>query len=509
MSSELPKRESELELNGSPRSVRLYRTIVMALAVLVIAIAIWPKQADPLPCGATVELSFGSEPIDSALLDELIEESRKATLSPDALRETVDLAWNQWSATHRTDEALDRNGWTEWLARAVQVIRLDDSLGDYQQIEVRVEGETDPFISHLVNRAALAFASNLERQLIREEMHVRWVNEQAKLEDALNRRRRWFEQFDATLQQQNNGLRVITTASSGNASSTSLISTSDSRANEPLPPSVDIILADLSMRTEMFELTARQRGWTNSHPDYVAAYDQLQTLRRQVAQALVDCGRRPADFPLVAGMGPTTGSEQVNEFFPNPNNTPDKLRETGAALEELTQSSLALDGLRGEARELLGEEERLGSELTGWVDGTSQSNHRVRVLELADEPKPLGAAIRSSHWLMMSLLASGLAVTFGWNLSRQPDRFFSAEEVGESLALPVLGVVPGDTAAPHGFWVSVKRNERRIQWICEAILIGTVALVGLSLLIDPRLFSLLVDHPLDGLARSLQVIFGR
>ncbi len=507
-----PRQDADEAFGSAERTVRLYRTAVLALAILVIAIALWPKQKSPIPCGATVELAY-AEPLPTARpLPELIDDVQRETLAPAALRETIDLAWNQWSVMHRSAESLDREAWSAWLVQALEFRKLDDPIGNYVAVEVRADGHGDPFIAHLVNRAALDFASRLERRLLQEKLQDRWLREQARLEDSLNRRRRWFEQFERTIDRQSDGLRVFTASaalSNGtSASSSSGTSVATSPGIEtPLPTRVELILVELQMRQEQLETLARTNGWTASHPEYRNLAAQVDTLRSEATRELVAAGRRPSDYPLVA-IGAT---EQVNEFYNARNRTesPAPQVETDAAIEQLSSTQQALDALRGEAQGLISDEAQLDDELTSWFSGSGTDEAQVRVVELAVEPGPSGAAIRSGHWLLMSLLAAGLGLAYGWNLNRQPDRFFSTGDVSEALDLPVLGIVPGDTTPPRGFWVSLKRNERRIQWLSEAILVGTVLLVGLGLLVEPRLFQLLVDHPLDGLARVFQVILGR
>ena len=279
-----------------------------------------------------------------------------------------------------------------------------------------------------------------------------------------------------------------------------------------LPPDTALLLAEIEMRADELQRLTEENFWTAANPERLRRLQNLDQLKSRAAHELQAIGRSPRDFPLldsvthqVQAAGTTTIHE--NEYFPSRQAETDRVHATDDALEQLSSTASTLDELKTNAASLLLDDERLMLQWNSWFDGNAAPTH-ARVLELAHPATKNVEAIRSSHWLLLGLMSTALAMAFGWNLARQPSRFFTTDEVGEELALPVLGVIAGDGHPPRGFWATVKRHERRIQWGCEVVLLATLAVVLLSLLINPQLFGVMVDRPLDGLARSLQTVFG-
>ncbi|MEZ6106625.1 MAG: hypothetical protein R3B96_11025 [Pirellulaceae bacterium] len=498
-------------------SVQAYRSVVLALAVLVIGIAIWPKQTTRPICVASIEVALDPPFCDSAAGQALLSDVYREVSETEALLEVVDLAWNQWAQTQDSSRPLDRAGWAEWLAANLVVKGETNTLDDYLLVHVAVEGIDDPFVPHLVNQVALSLSTRIDRELTRDDIFRRWERERDQLQQTLASRRDWLERFDETLSRQASELQVITAGHTGTVptTSTSLVSADRSSLNQgQLPPDTALLLAEIEMRADELQRLTEENFWTAANPERLRRLQDLDQLKSRACSRTQAIGRSPRDFPLldsvthqVQAAGTTTIHE--NEYFRSPSGNRSRAGDGRRGLEQLSSTA--------SARSMNSRPTRLHCYSTMSVSccsgdargstGTAAPTH-ARVLELAHPATKNVEAIRSSHWLLLGLMSTALAMAFGWNLARQPSRFFTTDEVGEELALPVLGVIAGDGHPPRGFWATVKRHERRIQWGCEVVLLATLAVVLLSLLINPQLFGVMVDRPLDGLARSLQTVFG-
>lgn len=514
MQSDSQNLGTEAEGRSKPiTSIQAYRTIVLALALLILGIAVWPKQSPHAAAIATIEIALNPPGSNVQTCSELLDEARETVFSHERMLETVDLAWNQWLHDRPSDQPLDREGWAHWLEGALQIQTSERSLDDYVHITLSVEGTADPFVPHLINQAALALSTYMDRQLTRDDIYHRWSIEQNQLEQALSERRNWLERLERTLERQSTGLRVITASDTSAPREASFVSTErPPTTSAPLPIELDLLMAEIQMKTEDLVRLSNERLWQTGHPERIARLQEIDQMKRTAVLQLNAIGRSPADYPMLASAIDATNSSgsatiHRNEFYSGNVQSDAQSQQTTLAIADLDSANQELESLKSTAASLLLDEERLLLHWTSWLDGNASPTH-ARVLELATAVPPNGTVIPSSHWLLLGLMSSVLAMAFGWNLSRQPDRFFTADHVSDSLGLPVLGVVMGEGQAPQGFWTTLKRHERRIQWSCEILLMGALGIVLLGLLMDPRLFEVLVDHPLDGLARSMQLVFG-
>lgn len=488
--------QSELGRSGdAPTRSRfnaIYRTIVMSLALMVIGAAVLPKQRETPRSVATIELSLTEPWSDPVVSAELLEEARNEILSPASLRETVDLAWSQWIRTHRVDDPLDRDAWVTWAASALTVQPSDQRLSDYLHVEIGVEGTDDSFVVHLVNQAAISLSDQIERRLLRDDVHARWEREHSRLHDSLSARRRWLERLDETVSK-NQG-----TASVWDAPDRSSISSGSAELeSEPLPPQIDLALAELEMLVEQLRNAIAVNGWSTSHPEYQSRLTRIETLKEETRRMMLAAGRSP---DRLTNLGPTI---QENRFYTGDRETTSPVPSPGG------DSSAQLVSLKQEAAERIDADEALLVQLASWMDGSSDQSSRARLVELAEPVPAQGASLPSGQWVLLLVGSLSVATVITWNLARQPSRFFSTQEITHELGLPHLGSFPGGPPAPTGFWISLKRRERKLQTFAEATLMLAVALVGLALLLEPRLFTILLDRPLDGLARCLDIALGR
>lgn len=493
--------------------VQAYRTIVLALAILVMGIAVWPKHSPPAAAVATIEIALDPPWSNLESCNELLEDAKQEVFSHEKMLETVDLAWNQWLQDRPSDQPLDREGWARWLEGALTVETTQLQLEDYVQVSLSASGSSDPFVPHLVNQAALSLSTYVDRQLARDDIYHRWANEQIQLEEALAERRQWLEKLEQTLERQATGLKVITASNTSGSRDATFVSAERTPSNlQPLPIELDLLMAEIQMKTEELVRLTNERLWQAGHPERLTRLQEIDTLKRTAVNQLNAIGRSPQDYPILASANEANSTNGLatihrNEFYPENSDQDQQSQQASLAIADLDSTTQELDQLKSTAATLLLDEERLLLQWTSWLDGNATPTH-ARVLELASGVPATGSVIRSSHWLLLGLMSSVLAMAFGWNLSKQPDRFFTTDQVGDSLGLPVLGIVTGEGHPPQGIWATLKRHERRIQTGCEVVLLGTLGIVLLGLLMDPRLFEVLVDHPLDGLARSMQLVFG-
>lgn len=501
--------------SSQPTSSRLYYGCVVGLCMFLALCFFWPKQPSVEKVHSTIEVVLTQDQIDGGWFSDLLQEAWAESLAQESLANLVSLAAAAHSRTQsqlQKDPEFPVNEETmkNWLRTQVNCQEIGDATDEYRLIELTGRGMQGDLAAHLINQLATQLAEKLNHKLTAEQLMAQWAVHQSKIEDDLRYRRQWVDDLSLAIRQQSHALQQLASFQSTTQSSapTRLASTELQTPAELQSPAsesqqeLELLLAEIEMQQgQLLELAKRHR-WSGAHPEFqgrLSQIEQLQVKAEQLAEATA--------VPHLSKHQHQARIEENGYFRQKAESeaVQNQLEIQGLVQDSMTHHQEVIN-LEHEAAQWLDEDENRVSEVRNWINQLSIEPHHqpLRIVEFARQPELPKQTIPATHWLMMGLISAGVSVGLTLAINRRPSQFRSSRDVAKQLGIELLGVIPVKPSGRRDWLTWLKRHEENIRVACEITILLMVGFTIVGLFREPRLMTLLLQNPFEGIAQSME-----
>lgn len=497
---------------------RIYAAAIVASAVFLLAMLVWPLTVGKFQTSTRFEVSYeAASGLDKSRLNQLVVTSLRDAMRVEAVADSI----RNLERKARLKSALLRNPDIHTLSSAIRVNWREGENANSIDYEVSMIGSGTPdeidFLNDLVVRINQELGSRIAGEQTAEAISG-FSEEVARYYDGT------VEQF---AQQVNSVMQRVESARHELAEVRDNLSDAAQDSLASAEPSENASHDDgdaelrklLDTRNEM--LTAR--GLTQYHPEVTAVQKKIEEIQSERTQG----------SPSQLFLAPTNPAATVvrNRFVerPAPDNPVPAANASHSRMAGSRQPAIA-EVLKGiEKIDLSGPAEQLGA-LEEQIAGTrataneivsrvqqralahSDTRAPVKVVDIvkAVASTPIGGTPQGRDWLWLMSIAglSGLAVAINYDPARNIRRFRSAQHLELVLGLPVLGTVQSRTGSVQSLPLFKWLAARAVR-LCEWTLLGGAILLLIAAMINSQIASAFLENPFHAVTNTVWMLMSR